>query len=254
MMYTVLYVACPLLFRSLPEHLTRVTNWGDVSSLNDVPWSLHAEVRRFEAGSRRYLLIQPFPDHLKCRSSIHGSMLLHPSDLGLKRIQKQIAVCPLSDRPHYSRSRDVYWNQGCRSPVVLRLPWYVVGWFISESIHSGRWCRIYRDHYHVEYFRYGNRWCDCWHSLLPSPESMPSSSSRTRLWLTSTQSTSPGTTSSFRTTSLTQLLSLLSTLVLSLARHRLHIWYCSLHRPTQACTLPFISYSRSYTQTLSTHL
>ena len=30
------------------EHLSRVTNWGDLSSLDIVPWSLHAEVRRCE--------------------------------------------------------------------------------------------------------------------------------------------------------------------------------------------------------------
>jgi hypothetical protein len=83
-MYTLLFVVYPLLFRSFPEHITRITNWGDVSSLDDVPWSLHTEVRRSETGPHRQLLIQPFTVHLKCLSGIHSSMFLHPSDLGLK--------------------------------------------------------------------------------------------------------------------------------------------------------------------------
>jgi len=34
----------------------RVTNWGDLSSLDIVPWSLHAEVRRFETDEDRWLI------------------------------------------------------------------------------------------------------------------------------------------------------------------------------------------------------
>ena len=180
-------------------------------------------------------------------------MLLHSSDLGLKRIQEYPTRYSLSDRFHYSRCRDVYRNQGCQSPVVLRVPWYVPGCYISWSKHSRRWCRLYPGRYHEEHFRYGTRWCDCRHSLLLSPEGTRSYSSGSRHWLT-TQPISLGEASAVRATSLIHLSSLLSTLVLSLSRHRLHILCPSFHCPTQACTLPSISCSQSYTQTLSMHL
>ena len=47
--------------------------------------------------------------------------------------------------------------------------------FLEQA--SNRWCRLYPDRCHVERFRHGTRWRDCWLSLVLSPQGTPSSSS-----------------------------------------------------------------------------